>query len=483
MLNTGTKHAKLNYFAEYLRTGNLGKYYQMLTKYPEFVRTGTFVRYINLENFRYNEYFQAIKENPITFNKMYFSLILDIYDFCDKNCKEMYWKINFITTIILPILKNEHIIEFYNIAKYQPIITKIAKFIFENLHSFYSHNNEHMKKSLSTELLFVTCYLDNEFNVNCNRNINTMFQNLKALNTITYEKRSCHKGNINLLDISQELQETILYKLLKDIKVSNKCVINSDNNIVTSGDVLSYYYGYKNVFQLGMTHKKDLLIVHAIKSYVPTEEEFLYYLKSPICCLKTMNLFLNYKLSITNGMLNDYLSSLPKQIIYDSNYCINNPQSDILSLLITAMIEPLDKNIIKFHLIAIVNNFELTPNLIETLDVSLDELYYACYLTYKVMDYDEIFKEPKYQLRSAATTMTMKNFMDKMRKLNLPIDNYCYELCVTENNHRSIVDYFTKTYFPTFYSASGRGKNAERIMLIAKKYQTREYMESTAELL
>jgi hypothetical protein len=195
--------------------------------------------------------------------------------------------------------------------------------------------------------------------------------------------------------------------------------------------------------------------------------------------------FINYKLVVTNAMLNNFLMKLPVRIFIPKAIMSGRKMKNekwlliIFNLLIDNLNKPIDNNIIKKYLPAILQNLTINNELIARFGLTLDDVYYACYLTNTMDEYESLFVGIKYEFRRLAKTGTVAQY-NKFAKTNkLEPDNYCYEFSSLHNTrvNRALKD----IYVPTIRAMQNRRAigytTFADLQVLVDHHQTKEYME------
>lgn len=223
---------------------------------------------------------------------------------------------------------------------------------------------------------------------------------------------------------------------------------------------------------------------------VPTQYDFELYIerldKEKLTEANRIKYYINYKLHTTNSMIKNIFTifSRPTTIFTKKDYSIDTNDIitvDLLLTMIDALNEDLDSTIISKNLNLIACYFEVTPNLINKLNINIDNFYYICYMTCTLDLHSHLFTSIKHNMRELARTSTVLRFTKYIKEKNLTPDNYCYEFYSLYNNKLAPV--FKNRYVPTINSIihMKRSKHDDvvhQLKIVAETMQTMQYMES-----
>lgn len=355
---------------------------------------------------------------------------------------------------------------------YLLIVENIGKIVFDvgrQLTINYS------KEQPNHELFYVIYYLNKEF-----KELEGDHVRMYKKHSYEFEKFTSDKLNLSKIKVK--------CKLLQEIALLNKI----NKNIIMGNHVNRYYFGFNGELRQIISSKPlNTLIIECpnlknlLSSYSPNENDLLCYLSIKYVEIEVVQLFLNYKICVTNSMIEKFL------LVDNYSPQYMNQNGLVLELLIDSLNEELNKEMINKNLITICKNFGLTQNLIKKLSVPVDDLYYMCHIANTLQYSSAAFlddENPKYQMRNmmiGRTTVTA--FLKFLKLYKLQADNYCYELCLQYNSCKALKDYFNRTYEKTIYLERFYVANIDTISFKLGLHQcnliNRQYMESPCPLI
>lgn len=266
--------------------------------------------------------------------------------------------------------------------------------------------------------------------------------------------------------------------------------ITSGNNIDTH-DIIKYYFKSNNFINIAIYHNYDdnVLLDRILQTNTPNEIDLIQYLQKSSICITVIQKFLNYKLSVTNRIIETFLSKFEAKNLFDIidpardlvrvNNNINHVQ--ILQSLLNSMSEPLDPAMVQKYMNAIVSNIKIDSTLINCLGLKFDEdTFYACYITNTLWQYWNYFTDsPIFEMRRLAYQGTLFRFKTFLKQNTMIPDNYCCELAMIYNAKKAGIYFknYKQTYFANF-SKSYRYRSYSKDEL---KKQTKEYMQQPSE--
>jgi hypothetical protein len=310
-----------------------------------------------------------------------------------------------------------------------------------------------------------------------------IFSNRKLKHASPYNNElSIQLYSLMLNPISMEktnYKDTVVGKILD--KITNK-------NKIDTHDIIKYYFKSNNFISIAIYYDNDVLLDRILQTNTPNEIDLIQYLQRSNISITVIQKFLDYKLSVTNKIIETFLSKFEAKNLFDMSdptdlvtvyYKINDIQ--ILQTLLNSMTEPLDPAMVKKYMNAIVSNIRIDSTLINCLGLKFDEdTFYACYITNTLWQYWNHFTDsPVFEMRRLAYQGTLFRFKTFLTQNTMTPDNYCCELAMIHNAKKAGV-YFKNhklTYFAN-YNKSYRYRSYGKEDL---KKQTKEYMQQPSE--